>query len=93
MFCSQNELNIVADGEVTLDTFCEYQQTINPVGDDNPLHFDYAILITGYVLKYNLCINLHTCIHTYYVYIIIPTYISRDILYNYIVIYVLSLKT
>ena len=51
--CLQNELDIVADGEVTLENFCEYQQTVNPPGDDNPLHFDYAILITGYVTRYN----------------------------------------
>ena len=49
--CLQNELDIVADGIVTLETFCEYQQTVNPAGDDNPLHFDYAILITGYANK------------------------------------------
>ena len=49
--CLKNELNIVADGEVTLDTFCAFQQTVNPAGDDNPMHFDYAILITGYVTR------------------------------------------
>jgi len=43
----KNELNIVADGDMTLDTFCEYQQTVNVAGDGNPQHFDYAILITG----------------------------------------------
>ena len=54
--CLQNELNITADGIVTLENFCEYQQTINPPGDDNPLHFDYAILITGYANK--ICTKL-----------------------------------
>ena len=63
--CSQNELNIVADGAVTLDTFCEYQQTINPASDDNPLHFDYAILITGYVMKYDLYYASYVCMCTY----------------------------
>ena len=48
IFFVKNELNIVADGQVTLDTFCQYQQTVNPPGDNDPLHFDYAILITGY---------------------------------------------
>ena len=51
IYCLQNELDIVADGIVTLGTFCEYQQTVNPAGDDNPLHYDYAILITGYANK------------------------------------------
>ena len=49
--CLQNELDIVADGVVTLETFCKYQKTVNPPGDDNLLHFDYAILITGYANK------------------------------------------
>ena len=48
--CFKNELNIVEDGVATLNTFCEFQQTVNPAGDDDPLHFDYAILITGYVI-------------------------------------------
>ena len=69
--CFKNELNIVADGEVTLDTFCEFQQTVNPAGDDNPMHFDYAILITGYVtrLTYSiqtryLCLCVYVCTYT-----------------------------
>ena len=48
--CFKNELNIVNDAVTTLNTFCDYQQTVNPVGDNNPLHFDYAILITRSVI-------------------------------------------
>ena len=49
--CLKSSLNITADGGITLDNFCVYQQTVNPSGDDNPLHFDYAILITGYATR------------------------------------------
>ena len=52
--CLQNEINITSDGDATLENFCTYQQTVNPADDDNPLHFDYAILITGYVTIYNI---------------------------------------
>ena len=66
-YCLKNELNIVSDGEVTLENFCEYQQTVNPAGDDNPLHYDYAILITGYVMLqlYNLAMYIYVRSYVY----------------------------
>ena len=70
LFCLKNELNIVADGIDTLNTFCAYQQTVNPSGDDNPLHFDYAILITGYeyniiIVDYNLRFKMQLIKYSY----------------------------
>jgi len=46
----QNELNIVPDGSISLDTFCDFQQTLNTPSETDPLHHDYAIMITRFVI-------------------------------------------
>lgn len=33
-----------------LDSFCEYQTSINPASDKNPNHWDMGLYISGYVL-------------------------------------------
>jgi thrombospondin motif-containing protein 12 len=33
-----------------LNSFCTYQSSINPKNDDNPKHWDHALLLTGYDL-------------------------------------------
>ena len=53
-FFFQDELNIVPDGTVSLDTFCAFQQTLNTPSETDPLHHDYAIMITRFVItKHN----------------------------------------
>ena len=36
---------------MSLDTFCEFQQSINTPNDNDILHHDYAIMITRFALK------------------------------------------
>lgn len=37
------------DGErgKLLDSFCDYQQNLNPPGDSNPNHWDMALYVSG----------------------------------------------
>jgi hypothetical protein len=41
-----------ANGEVDqlLENFCDYQNSLNPQSDDDPRHWDHALLFTGYDL-------------------------------------------
>lgn len=40
------DLLITRDAEKTLDSFCKWQQTINPKDLKNPNHHDIAVLLT-----------------------------------------------
>ena len=42
----QKDLSIGHHAENTLDSFCKWQNTINPVGDNHSNHHDVAVLIT-----------------------------------------------
>ncbi|XP_072167328.1 A disintegrin and metalloproteinase with thrombospondin motifs 7-like [Diadema setosum] len=42
----QDDLEITNHADHTLDSFCKWQQKYNPKGDDDPLHYDNAILLT-----------------------------------------------
>ncbi len=33
-----------------LENFCDYQNSLNPQSDDDPRHWDHALLFTGYDL-------------------------------------------
>lgn len=35
------------DREPLLDSFCEYQEQINPRSDSEPAHWDVALLVSG----------------------------------------------
>ncbi|XP_067661647.1 A disintegrin and metalloproteinase with thrombospondin motifs 18-like isoform X2 [Haliotis asinina] len=48
----QPGLNIVPDAEKTLQSFCAWQEPLNPRGDDNPEHWDTASLMTRVDLIY-----------------------------------------
>ena len=44
--CTQADFSIVQSASTTLDNFCDYQRSINPFSDSDPMHHDHAILIT-----------------------------------------------
>lgn len=49
-------LNRVHDIDKFLNSFCTWQHSENPVGDEDPLHWDHAVILTGldlYVLSKN----------------------------------------
>uniref|UniRef100_A0A336MHP1 CSON001890 protein n=1 Tax=Culicoides sonorensis TaxID=179676 RepID=A0A336MHP1_CULSO len=46
-------LNITEAAGTTLDSFCKWQNTMNPSEDDDPLHHDVAILVT----RKDICAN------------------------------------
>ncbi|XP_046547668.1 A disintegrin and metalloproteinase with thrombospondin motifs 1-like [Haliotis rubra] len=48
----QPGLSIVPDAEKTLQSFCAWQEPLNPRGDDNPEHWDTASLMTRVDLIY-----------------------------------------
>ncbi|XP_071802483.1 A disintegrin and metalloproteinase with thrombospondin motifs 10-like [Asterias amurensis] len=51
-------LSVSRDGGATLDSFCQYQHAINAPGDDDPLHYDSALLLSRYDLELNGNTNL-----------------------------------
>lgn len=49
-------LNRVHDIDKFLNSFCTWQHSENPPGDEDPLHWDHAVILTGldlYVLSKN----------------------------------------
>ncbi|XP_055536789.1 A disintegrin and metalloproteinase with thrombospondin motifs adt-1 [Wyeomyia smithii] len=48
------DLQRSSDIDIYLNSFCGWQQKLNPVSDDDPVHFDHAVILTGldlYVLS------------------------------------------
>jgi len=46
----KGELNLPREGSEALTAFCDFQQSINILDEDDPMHHDHAILITRSVI-------------------------------------------
>lgn len=40
------DLKVTTNADITLSSFCRWQNKLNPEGDNNPHHHDVAILVT-----------------------------------------------
>lgn len=41
------ELRRSSDIDIFLNSFCMWQRKFNPVADDDVVHFDHAVILTG----------------------------------------------